>query len=651
MEIIKKQLDNLLHHVSLRPNSHGLCKIKEEENILFLHTLFYPCIDDGIEYLLNNNFQEIIEVVNACLKFDDQDFATLFMNFEHRTVFMIITKLTLHLLSNLNSLKVLEYDHLYNIGLLTIKIMHNKHIYDFQKTEFYDIFFRYRFQSNNLTECLLQLIQNITDSLLIQIICLWLDIVVHYQHVVRKQQNDLDHNYFEPRKIISECVIKQIYNLPNDLRLRGSFLFYLTYIPYDHINKNEKLASICYQYILSQIKNLNEWTSDTIHCLMGSVCFITKHFSQHFKYDEEYDESLLFIVSYEHFHKALVSTWTNDETIIIHTIIEYFYTNLDDNNEKMIIILDTTIDKLHKLYENVKDNLIKMNICYLILVSTHEGCHVSDEIILKSFQYIRNQRRITWNGDIEMGEADKFLRALKKVSHYDSIKNAIIRLDKINELVDLINTDFDIIDDSLVLQSKKRVAEKTLQKVPRVTHCIPYKNVKKFCSFIKNKVVLSCSNTELAIQVKRHLEKFHYNILILNQCNNDMEKENLISTCKCMIVCLTDDYSEYQSELILAHKNQVITIPIVIENEKKYCPNEPFLKFILEKYSSSLIRKNINELNDSLADEIKDIQSTRRRTLLNSFKANSSSGIEFSPSIVSDILHKIKHLYTLYFRF
>ncbi|CAF1209214.1 unnamed protein product [Adineta steineri] len=589
MEIIEKQLDNLLHLVSSRSNNHCLCKIKEGKNTIFIPILHCSCIDDGIEYILNNNFQETIEIVNACLKFDDQHFAILFIDIKHPTVFLIITKLALHLLSNLSNLKFLEYDHLYNIGLLTIKIMHNKYIYYETKKKFYDVFFKYTFQSNNLTECLLHLIQNITDSLLTPIICLWLDIVVHYQHVVRKQRNDLDYTYFEPRKIISECIIKQIYNLPNNLGLRGSFLFYLTYIPYYHINEYEKLALICRQYILSQMKDLNEWTSDTIHCVMGSVCFITKHFSQHFKYDKIYYQSLLLIISCEKFHKALVSTWTNDETISIHTIIEYFFTNLDHDDEKMIITVSTAIDELHKLYGNVEDYLIKMNICYLIIVSTHEGSHVYDEIILECFQNIKSQHPITWPGYIRPGETDKFLRALKKASHCDSIKDAIIRLDKINELVDLIESDSDIICEILALLSTKPDAQRILQK--------------------------------------NH-----------NECNNDMEKENQILTCKCMIVCLTDGYTEYQPELILAYKNQVNIVPIVIENEKQYCPNEPFLKFILEKYSSSVIRKNINELNDSLANEIRDIQYTQTRTLSSSFKANNNSN--------DQILQPVKYTHT-----
>ncbi|CAF1375019.1 unnamed protein product [Adineta steineri] len=305
---------------------------------------------------------------------------------------------------------------------------------------------------------------------------------------------------------------------------------------------------------------------------MGSVCFITKHFSELFKYDEKYYQSLLLIVSCEKFDKALVSTWTNDETILIHTIIEYFYKNFDDNNEKMLITFGAAIDKLHKLCENVKNNLIKINICYLILASTHEESHVSDEIILEYFQHIKNQCHMIWNGDIELGEAEKFLRVLKKACHYESIKDAIIRLDKINELVDLIESDADTIREILALLSTKSDTQKILQ-----------------------------TN------------------------NNDMEKEYLILTSKCMIVCLTDDYTEYQSELILAYKNQVEIIPIIIENERKYCPNEPFLKFILEKYSLSLIRKNINELNDSLANEIRDIQYTQTRTLFSSFEANNNA--------------------------
>ncbi|CAF1453142.1 unnamed protein product [Adineta steineri] len=373
------------------------------------------------------------------------------------------------------------------------------------------------------------------------------------------------------------------------------------------------------------MKDLNEWTSDITHCVMGSVCFITKHFTEHFKYDEIYYQSLLLIISCENFHIALVSTWTNDETILIHTIIEYFYENLDDNDEKMMITLGTAIDKLHKLYKNVKDNLIKMNICYLILVSTYKKSHITDEIILEFFQYIKNQRHMTWHGDTELRKAEKLLLAFKKACYHDSIKDAIIRLDKTNELIDLM-ADFNIRCNTVGFLSTEPGSQKrSLIHNFETSTDICYDFMEEVCSSVKNEVVLSCSNIEFARRVKRHLENVHYNILILNQYNNDMDKEKKISTCKCMIVCLTDNYTEYQSELILAYKNQVKIILLVIENEKNNCPNDPFLKFILEKYSSSVIRKNINELNDSLANEIRDIQYTQTRTLFSSFEANNNA--------------------------
>ncbi|CAF1460450.1 unnamed protein product [Adineta steineri] len=417
---------------------------------------------------------------------------------------------------------------------------------------------------------------------------------------------------------------------------------------------------MCRQYIISQTKDLNKWTSDITHCIMGSVCFITKHFSELFKYDEIYYQSLLLIMSYENFHKALVSTWTNDETILIDTITEYFYENLDDNDEKMRITFGTAIDKLQKLHGNIKNNLIKINICYLILVSTHEESHVSDEIILEFFQYIKSQRQTPWNGNFDQKKAEKLLLAFKKACQYESIKDEIIRLDKINELIDLIESNFDIIYEILALLWTKPSAKKILETSYKFMNYIEYQVVTKrryslqilkqdndymisldqvqskvrdYCelaspmklrSSLKTQVVLSCSNTELAKHVKYHLEKVHHNVLILNECNNDMDKKNLISTCECMIVCLTDDYTECQSELILAYKNQVEIIPVVIENEKKYCPNEPFLKFILEKYSSSVIHKNINELDDSLANEIENIEYTQKRALFNPARVNNN---------------------------
>ncbi|CAF0822842.1 unnamed protein product [Adineta steineri] len=510
----------------------------------------YASTNDGVKKLFDDNLQLSINVVNECLTLDDKYLAEIFGKDEYNTGFMMITKLSLHLLSNIKNLKVLGCDHLYRIGLLTIKIMHNEYIYKSMEN-FYDAFFRYRFQSNNLTECLLEHIQNITDSSLIRIICSWLDIVVHYQRVIRKGSVDLEYSYFDPRKIISECIIKQIYNLPSNLRLRGSFLFYLTFIPYPHINDDEKLASICRQHILSQMKDLNEWNSDTVHCVMGNICLITNHYAKQFKDDIEYSQSLLRIVTHTKFHQSLVSTWTNDKTILIHTIIEYFYENID-NNEKMKVILSSGIDQLQKLYENIKCESTKMKLCYLILVSTNEESKVSDTILLACFQYINNLYIITQNQDTKPREQYDFLPVLKKACRYDSIKDAIIRLNKINELVDLIRHHSDVVCDILALLSTKSDAQKILQT-----------NHTFFCYMASrnwnDQVALSCSNTELAKRIKTHLQESYHNILILNECNDDMEKEKLILSCEFMIVCLTNDYHEFQSELVLVYKNQKCT--------------------------------------------------------------------------------------------
>ncbi|CAF0904638.1 unnamed protein product [Adineta steineri] len=460
-------------------------------------------------------------------------------------------------------------------------------------------------------------------------------------------------------------------------RLRGSFLFYLTFIPYPHINDDEKLASICRQHILSQMKDLNEWTSDTVHCAMGNICLITKHYAKQFKDDIEYSQSLLSIVTHTKFHQSLVSTWTNDKTILIHTIIEYFYENID-NNEKMKVILSSAIDQLQKLYENVKYRSTKMNLCCLILASTNEESKVCDEILLTCFEHIKHIYIITQNQYIEFRKPNDFLQVLKKACRYDSIKDAIIRLNKINELVDLIPRHSDAVWDILALLSTKRDAQKilrtnhkfidymtsenrnvenerSLQILRQNITCSDDPNIhwviqrQKYGEIqlevrepyvvllprlsMKDQGVLSCSNTDLAKRLKTHLQGADHNILILNECNDDMEKEKLILSCQFMIVCLTDDYHELQSELILVYKNQVPIVPIVFEDEKTYCPKEPFLKFFLEKYSSSLIRANINELSDSLAYKIKYSRQRHVKPLLCSFNTSNNLNERITDSV------------------
>ncbi|UJR12366.1 hypothetical protein I4U23_016543 [Adineta vaga] len=629
----------------------------------------YTDTNGGVKKFLKNNFQDSIEIINVMSKFNDQYIADTFNSKTSNKAMRIIWKSALHLLSNSKYLKTLECKHLYKIGLLTIKIMHNKHIGHTTKNEFCESIFLYRYHSNNLTECLVQHIQSITDSSSIQIICLWLDIVVHYQHIVREQQDDFEYSYFDPRKIISECIIKQKYNLPNDLRLRGSFLFYLTYIPYPHLHPDEKLASICRHHILSQMKDLDKWTSATVHCAMGSICLMTTYYSEQFKFDEIYYHFLLYIITYEKFQQMLVSTWRNDETILIHTITNYFY-NTIDNNENMKVTLGTALDKLNNLYKNVKYESTKMNICYLILISAHEKSVISDEIIIGCFQHIKrcnmppipqeikvrsicqyDQNRVVRfrNQKLEQRKnPDKFLHGLKHACQYDSVKDAIIRLKKIDELADMIEGHSEVVCDILALLSTKTNAQKILKENSkfccymdsqtskikvRQSNSLKFEQIansfqrERLISphLVKEKVVLSCSDTKLSNHIKHHLKKVGHDILVLNEYKNEMEKEEFILKCKCMLVCLTNNYSQYQSDLIFGYKNQVKIILIIIENEQPYCPNEPFLKFILKRYSSSLIRTNIDKLDklyELLSKEIERLSSTSSQKIMLSSDEN-----------------------------
>ncbi|UJR12133.1 hypothetical protein I4U23_016310 [Adineta vaga] len=638
----------------------------------------YGCTNDGIQNLLNNNLQLSIEIVTECLTWGDQYLAHEFENDKYRTVLLLITKLALHLLSNIKNLEVFERDHLYNIGLLNIKIMHTSYIYNkkkftilylrevnsiigekkyivIDKDDFYDAVFRYRFQSNNFTEYLLEHIQNITDSSLIQIVCLWLDIVVYYQYIVQENFHD---------NLKYKCIIKQKYNVTINLRLRGSFLFYLTHIPYPHMDEDEKLPSICRQHIFSKMKDPKRWTSETIRCAMGNICLITKHYSKYFQDDEEYYQWLLSIIIRKRFRRALVSTWTNDETILIHTIIDYFVENIY-KNQKMIVTLGTVIDKLHKLYKKVKyeSTRTKNNICYLILVSTNETSYVSDKIILACFQYIKDLDKSSHWQELEQKQVNDLLQGLEKACHYDSIQDAIIRLNMIDILINLMEFYGNIICDIFALLCTKSDAQKILRNSYEFIYYIQYHEsninehslqilkqnidfsdgtysekvwfiepmrvkdesefheatVEKWDVFVRYDMVLSGRNIELGTCVKNLSKTVHYNIFNLNEVNDEMEKEKHILTCECMIACLTNDYNQHLSELILAYKNQVKIILIVIEDDQKYCPEEPFLKFILEKYSSSLIRVNNNELNPSLINEIEHIRTKHANELAHSF--------------------------------
>ena len=124
----------------------------------------YECSSSGIGQLTNYQPQASIQVVNACLNMNDEDLSKIFMNDGHRKALMIITRLGLHLLSNIKVLHESGRDHLQNIGLLTIKIMHNVYIEESCKDYFLESFLTYRYKSVVVAECVLYDIFKLSKS-------------------------------------------------------------------------------------------------------------------------------------------------------------------------------------------------------------------------------------------------------------------------------------------------------------------------------------------------------------------------------------------------------------------------------------------------------------------------------------------------------
>ena len=561
----------------------------------------YECSSSGVDQLMNDHQRASIEVVEACLNMNDGDLSGIFMNEEHRNALMITTRLGLHLLSDIETLNASDLDHLHNVGLLNIKLMHNVYIESTSRDSFFGLFFAYRHKSEVVADCVLRHIQSVREPFLVKVVCLWLDTLTHYQHVNGEHRN----MFPELSKLCEHALTKEDYLL-RDARRCGSLLFHLAFASNISLQFDNTVLSKWRLYVILQTKTLHTWSTNSRHCVMGYVCLLANRFFARLSYhDEEFDLTLLKIATDFKLQQALHSAWINDATILIHEIIAYF-TKVVRRQRNTRVILRRAINELRNLYRNAKYELTKMYVCYLILAVANDEHPVSDDILLAYFGYIDKPYQCRPRTENTSGTRERLLRGLAKACYYNSIKDAIVKLNKSHALIDLLQ-DYPEVKREILFLLRTHLIDQRISKedatIPKEALFVRRKEVMMYCAREDNRgnpeppaftlrnpseVVMSCSNTQISKYMERHLRRHMLSLSILKECGDSMEKEKLIVKCKCMIACLNDDYYQHRSELILAYKHQLPIIPILIQTETEYVPTDPFLKFIVEQHSSSL---------------------------------------------------------------
>ena len=458
--------------------------------------------------------------------------------------------------------------------------------------------------------------------------CLWLDTLTHYQRARSDHQNN-----FSQLPNLCELVLTKADDLLWDARICGSLLFHLAFASNITLQFDDTVLSKWRQYVILQTKTLHTWSTNSRHCVMGCVCLLANRFFARLSHhDEEFDLSLLKIATDSQLQQALRSTWTNDVTILIHEIVTYF-TKVVRSQRNTRVILREAINELRNLYRNAKYELTKMNVCCLILTVADDDNRVPDDVLLAYFEYIDKPYQCRPRTENTSETRERLLRGLVRACRYNSIKDAIVKLNKSHALTDLLQ-DYPEVKREILFLPRTHFIDQRISKedttVPKqASSLVETQSTHDFFRAHKDEirsmdrlrtsressnlrhrfdVVISCSNTQVSTSLRIHLQRHTRSVLILEECNDNVGKQRFIVKCKCMIACLSDGYHQHRPELILAYKYQVPIIPILVQTETKYVPNDPFLQFIVEKHSSSSNLILLKDFQPAMASLLAKIQ-------------------------------------------
>ncbi|CAF1290190.1 unnamed protein product [Didymodactylos carnosus] len=209
----------------------------------------------------------------------------------------------------------------------------------------------------------------------------------------------------------------------------------------------EHFYSLYYSSLITVYsKHVNQWSNEIVHCLMSIISFITHccfdiRSIEVFKNDKQLFHSLVSIISEKKLQESIISTWTNNETILIDSIAVLFSICCDDSDILRFFTNDIPFiaQRIYSLTE-VKYDRTRLT-AYLILayVSTEDDLlklKLSDTTVHTFFRLLEAEfygsRHSFMCVPIEI-----FLKGLLAFSIHDVVQVEIAKSNKIPLLIDL----------------------------------------------------------------------------------------------------------------------------------------------------------------------------------------------------------------------
>jgi hypothetical protein len=533
----------------------------------------------NFDELKKNCFLSSVELVHTCLQSDDLRFADIFNNDQYKRRIYNSVQLAIGLFSDLDTLNSIEYSYLRNMAILPIKVLYHSDVSIEETEKFFGMFFIYQHKSQCVLEYILHYIQVITKPFLVRIVSSWLDIFSNYFTFIYDKQG-----------FNSDCerIYSYIFHIQDhlfkNLRYGGSFFFFLR----ANIEYHKDLSIKLHQLVIATAKEVDTWSSDTLHGVMGAVHAVVHHVYIH---DQDYLSSLLTILMDKKLQQALQTMLINDETMLVHDITETLVVAINHSRVLFRGMPLAFAEQLKVLYQNVKYILTKLNIFCLLLATTQTAANIPNDFLLIYRDYLKEASKITKNTESCFF---RLIRLLTELEKYSQIHTSL--LEYISEVVEMVRYHERTINQKLRLLFEE-------YSVP----CNAGGFRRDFEIMKRSQIVLSGDDSTSPQLMLNHLQNKGYHVLWLKDIPDLQMKERCLLQSSCLLFYFNNNYMQYRSELIVAYKNQVSIIPLLTNNNDSYRPTDDFFKLFIE--SSTLSSKvvylnNFEQAMAQLSDQI-----------------------------------------------
>ena len=536
-----------------------------------------------------------VQVVHECLQLNDLNFAEIFNNDQYGRGMQNIVQLAIELFSDIEKLNSVGYRYLHDVASLPIKVLYHPGISIGKTENFFTIFFTYRCKSRSVLEYILDYTQGLMKPFLVRIVSLWLDIYSHYfTFIYGKREFD------QTCEKISSYIFYIWDHLFTNLRYVGSLLFFVTADGEYYKDLSVKI----HQFVIATAKEVDAWSSDTLHCVMGAVHTVIGHVYIH---DQNYLTSLLTILAGKKIQSALQAMSINDETMLVHDITETLVIILD-HSQAFSRNLQAFLERLKILYQNVKYILTKLNIFCLLLAITDAAGDIPKDFILIYRDYLAEVFKMPKNTELCSYKLERLLDILEKRPQVHS--SLLENISQVRFMVCYHRRE--------VIARRRAFFE---------GHSVPHNARRKgtFSIMKRSPIVLSGGDNASSQLIFNHLQKNGYRLSLLNEIPDLKTQELCILRSSCLLFYLDNDYMQHRFELVVAYKNRVSIILIRTHHDAGDHRLDDFLKFLIG--SSTLSSKvvyleDFEPAMDQLVHQITDLGIQRRDNRLSWFSSS-----------------------------